>query len=114
MVEMTEMDDYLKIEPKGFLKIFAFKSPFTISKKNIIKVYQNPKELSGWIGWRFLGTSIPFLFNAGTFYLKGKKNFWFVSKKANAIIIELKDDEFDKLIIEVENPERIVQQLQPK
>lgn len=114
MVEIIEIEDQLKIEPKGFIKFLAFKKPFTISKHNILKVYQDPKELSGWKGWRSPGTCIPFLFNAGTYYLKDKKNFWFVSNKSKAIIIDLKDEEFDKLIIEVENPEKSIQLLTSK
>ncbi len=56
------------------------------------------------------GTEIPGLIAAGTFYKKGR-NFWDVMNKNKAIIIELENHYYKKLIIEVENPEATLQLL---
>jgi len=51
---------------------------------------------------------------AGTFIKKGKRNFWDVCNKKNALIVELKDSYYHKLIIEVENPELTIYILNAK
>lgn len=48
---------------------------------------------------------MPGLITAGIFYQSGKKVFWDVVNKDNAIIIDLEDENYKKLIIQVENPE---------
>jgi hypothetical protein len=42
---------------------------------------------------------------AGTFYQEGKRVFWDVHDPEQTIVIELMDDRYDELIIEVEDPD---------
>jgi hypothetical protein len=49
--------------------------------------------------------------SAGTFYKHGKRVFWEVSDPAQAVVIELKDDEYAELVVQVENPEAMVSQI---
>ena len=60
------------------------------------------------------GTQLPWVITAGTFIKKGKRNFWDVCNKKNTIIVELKDSYYNKLIIEVENPAMIMNELNRK
>ena len=60
------------------------------------------------------GTSIPSVITAGTFYKEGNKIFWDVSNIENCIIVELKDEDYKQLIIEVENPVDAIQLLTMK
>jgi len=90
------------------------KSKINIPKENIIQAYQNEEELNSWSGWRIPGTYIPYLITAGTFYRKGNRNFWDVMNKENTIIVELKDSFYNKLYIEVENPEETINLLKIK
>jgi len=48
---------------------------------------------------------------AGTYYHRGQKNFWDVVKKRNAIVVELKDEKYKNLIIEVANPKEALELL---
>ncbi|AIN74646.1 hypothetical protein O8E88_002256 [Flavobacterium psychrophilum] len=102
MVKIITTENEFIFEVKGLHKIWSLKSNIKIAKKNIVKVYQNKEELKGFKGIKF-GTFIPFLITAGTYYYKGKRNFWDVCNKQNAIIVELKDSSYNKLIIEVKN-----------
>ncbi|SNB35104.1 hypothetical protein [Flavobacterium psychrophilum] len=102
MVKIITTENEFIFEVKGLHKIWSLKSNVKIAKKNIVKVYQNKEELKGFKGIKF-GTFIPFLITAGTYYYKGKRNFWDVCNKQNAIIVELKDSSYNKLIIEVKN-----------
>lgn len=113
MVSVTLNDDKFIFEIKGFHKIWAMESKITISKENIIRTYQNKNEFTFWKGFRMPGTEIPGVIAAGTFYKKGR-NFWDVMNKKNALIVELKDNYYKKLIIEVENPEETMHLLNTK
>ncbi len=108
MVEITRIEKNIKIEVKGLHKLWSFKSEIIIPKEHILRVYQDKNELSGWKGWRMPGTSVPFLITAGTFHKSGDTIFWDVVHDDKAIIIELHDEHFKKLIVEVENPEETI------
>ncbi|MDI1304542.1 MAG: hypothetical protein PSX42_06825 [bacterium] len=113
MVSVTVNGDTFIFEIKGFHKIWAMQSKITISKENIIRAYQNKNEFTFWKGFRMPGTEIPGIITAGTFYKKGR-NFWDVMNKKNALIVELKDNYYKKLIIEVANPEETMRLLNTK
>jgi len=113
MVDLVQKDHQFIFEIRGIHKLWALKSKISVSKENIIKAYQNEKEFTFWKGIRAPGTEIPWLIVAGTFYKKGR-NFWDVSNKKKAVVVELQDHCFKKLIIEVENPEAVIKILNEK
>lgn len=103
MVSVTLKEENFIFEIKGLHKIWAMESKIIVPKANILRVHQEQDDFTFWKGFRMPGTEIPGLIAAGTFYKKGR-NFWDVMNKKNALIIELKDQYFKKLIVEVENP----------
>ena len=113
MVDLVQKDHQFIFEIRGIHKLWALKSKISVSKENIIEAYQNEKEFTFWKGIRAPGTEIPWLIVACTFYKKGR-NFWDVSNKKKAIVVELQDQCFKKLIIEVENPEAVIKILNEK
>ena len=50
------------------------------------------------------GTHIPGVISVGRFYSHGELVFWDGHETENAIAIQLLDERYDKLVIEVENP----------
>ena len=54
------------------------------------------------------GTHIPGVFAAGTFHKDGEKIFWDVRDATRAVVIELRDESFARLVLEVEDPEATV------
>jgi len=108
MVEITQVEKYIKIEVKGLHKLWAFKNELKIPKDHIKDAYQDMEKLSGWKGWRMPGTEVPFLITAGTFYKSGDAIFWDVINLDKAIIIELEHEQFKRLIVEVENPQESI------
>jgi hypothetical protein len=50
------------------------------------------------------GTSIPGVITAGTFYQHGKQVFWDVHNPDNTVMIELKDERYNELVVEVADP----------
>jgi hypothetical protein len=51
------------------------------------------------------GTNVPGVITAGTFYQDGKRVFWDVHNPEKTIVIDLHDERYNKLVVEVENPE---------
>jgi hypothetical protein len=51
---------------------------------------------------------------AGQFYQHGQRVFWDIHDPARSIIIELHDDRFDELVVEVSDPQFVVEQIKTK
>ena len=105
MVKVTVDNDHFVFNVVGMHKLLSFKDRIKIPKEHIAKAHKDIKSLPVWKGVRLPGTHVPFFITAGTYHKRGSKNFWDVVKKRNAIVVELKDEAYRKLIIEVENPE---------
>src|SRR5262245_51862982 len=105
MVEVSISGDHLHLEVKGLDKLWAFKSQLDIPLAHIRGVRHDPSAVSGWWhGIKLPGTNIPGVLTAGTFYQHGQRVFWDVHDPNKSIIIELHDDRFDELILEVDDP----------
>ncbi len=111
MVAINKENGNFVFEVKGLHKLWAFKNQLTIPAEHITGVHQNTNSVSGWKGWRIPGTSIPGIITAGTYYKKDGKTFWDVCNMNKSIVVELKDENYDKLVIEVENPENAIKTL---
>jgi hypothetical protein len=76
-------------------------------------VYADPEPAMGWFqGLKVAGADIPNIFRAGMFYQKGEKVFWDVRHPKNTIVIEMEDETFSKLIVEVKEPAAAVAEIQ--
>ena len=83
--------------------------------RHIHDVRHDPKaaSLSGW--WHgdkeAAAVQIPGVLTVGTFRLYGERMFWDVHNPEKAIIIELHDDRYGELIVEVNDPLAAVEQI---
>ena len=114
MVSVTSNENEFIFDILRSHKFWAFENKIRISKNQIIRAYQSNDEFTFWIGWKIPGTQLPWVVTAGTYIKKGKRNFWDVCNKKNAIIVELKESYYNKLIIEVKNPEEAISLLNTK
>jgi len=69
------------------------------------------KPQSNWIEFCVMGTSIPGVVQAGTYYTNRGKEFWYLDKKTNYLIIELRDESYKRIILTSDNNESWQQQL---
>ena len=79
--------------------------------KGIDKLWKaDPTVAHGWWhGFRMPGTNIPGVLTAGTFYQHGQRVFWDVHNPDNTVVIQLKDERYSELIVEVANPRAAVE-----
>jgi len=59
-------------------------------------------------GLRAPGTNIPGIITAGTFHAHEGRVFWNVHRPANAIAIRLHDENYVKIVVEVEDPDATI------
>ena len=114
MVQIEYKDDDVIFNVKGLHKLWALKSSLTVSKDSIVAVAPYDDRFGYWPGWRIPGTSIPGIITAGTYYRDGNKYFWDVCKKKKSIMVTLKNDKYNMLIVEVENVEEALENLKVK
>ena len=112
MVEISIAGDQLHLEVKGLHKLWAFKSQLDIPLRHILSARHDPSAVSRWWhGFKVVGTNIPGVITAGTFRQAGQRLFWDVHDPESSIIIQLHDDQFDELIVQVSDPAAAVNQI---
>ena len=113
MVEITLTDNTLHLEVQGLDKLWALKSRLTIPLAHVQAVRADPEVARGWWhGIRAPGTQLPGVITAGTFYQQGKRVFWDVHAPENTIVLDLEDERYDQLIVEVADPAGVVRQIE--
>jgi hypothetical protein len=105
MVDLSVADGMLTLHVRGADKLWAFKSSLEIPLQHVAGIRPDSTIARGWWhGMRMPGTNIPGVLTAGTFYQDGKRVFWDVHNPDRTIVVELKDERYSELIIEVEDP----------
>ena len=109
MLELSISNGALTVHVRGADKLWALKSSLEIPVQHITAIRADPSiARDWWHGLRMPGTNIPGIITAGTFYQDGKRIFWDVHNPDNTIVIELKDERFSELIVEVSDPSAAV------
>jgi hypothetical protein len=105
MVEISVVGNKAVFEVEGWDKLWSFKSRLEIPLAHVKGAHADPQPAMGWLdGLKLLGTAIPHIFKAGTFYQDGDYVFWDVRHPEKTIVIDLDHERFARLIIEVADP----------
>ena len=112
MVDLSISGGSLELHVLGIDRLWALKSSLEIPLRHIAGIRADPEVVRGWWhGIHMPGTDIPGVLTAGTFYQHGKRVFWDVHNPESTVIIELRDERYDELIVEVADPLFIVEQV---
>lgn len=113
MVDVTVAGGTAAFEIEGLDKLWSLHSRLEIPLAHIKGVRLDPAVAHGWWhGFKAPGTNVPGVITAGTFYQHGKRVFWDVHDPDRTIVVELVDERYDELIVEVESPASVLGQLQ--
>jgi len=104
MTEISIADKSLSVEMKGWDKLWALKSRLEIPLAHIKAVRVDSEIATHVKGLRTLGTHLTGVITAGTFRQEGDRVFWNVHHAEKVIVIELHDERYTKLVIEVADP----------
>ena len=109
-MDLSISDGNLVLHVRGADKLWAFKSSLEIPLAHITAIRADPAIAHGWWhGLRMPGTNIPGVLTAGTFYQDGKRIFWDVHNPDNTVVIGLRDERYNELIVEVPDPKVAVE-----
>jgi len=113
MVDLSVAEGKLTLYVIGADKLWALKSSLEIPLVHIAGVRADPEVARGWWhGLRLPGTNVPGVITAGTFYQDGRRVFWDVHHPENTIVIDLHDEQYNQLIVEVADPQTAVALIQ--
>lgn len=104
MVRIKREDTDFVFEVMGWHKVWTFTNKLVIPAAHITAAYPNEQELNYISGLRLFGTGIPGVISAGTYYVQDKIIFCDVINPENAIVVHLRDEHYELLLIEVEDP----------
>jgi hypothetical protein len=105
MVDFSISNGNLVLHVHGADKLWALKSSLEIPLTHIAAIRADSGVAHGWWhGLRMPGTNIPGVLTAGTFYQDGKRVFWDVHNADNTVVLELRDERYNELIVEVSDP----------
>lgn len=113
MTEISIADGNLVFEVEGWDKLWSLRSRLTIPIPHVVRVYADPEIAKNWwLGVRVGGTHVPGVIAAGTFYRQHNWVFWDVHHPEKAVVVELRDEHYARLIVEVEDPAATVAKIQ--
>lgn len=105
MVDLEVREGKLFLHVKGADQLWALKSSLEIPLEHVAGIRADPEVARGWWhGLRMPGTQIPGVITAGTFYQHGQRVFWDVHHPEQTVVIELRDERYSELIVEVADP----------
>lgn len=121
MVDVSVQGSVLHLEIRGWDKLWAFQSRFEIPLAHVksVRTLSGMDELKKLVrqlgfGLRALGTEMPGIIAAGTYYFfRGGRVFLDVHRPFERILlIDLADEPYRKLVVEVEDPEAAMRLIQ--
>jgi hypothetical protein len=93
---------------EGLDKLWALKSRLEIPLANVRGATADPGIAKEPKGIRAPGAYVPGVITAGTFHIDGERVFWDVHDAAKAVVFELRDERYARLVIEVADPRETV------
>jgi len=109
MVEVSIDGDAAIFELQNLHKLWALRSRLEIPLRHIAAVHADPDITLGLFErLKVAGAYMPGVLAAGTFWEHGGLVFWDVFDRTHAIVVELKDETYKRLVVEVANPAEVV------
>ena len=107
MVTVSIAGDRIHLDVEGIDKMWAVRSHLEFPLSHIRSVRVDPEAARGWWhGLRLMGSNIPGILPAGTFYQQGGMVFYDVHDPDGTIVLELDHERYSRLIVEVDAPEK--------
>jgi quinol monooxygenase YgiN len=109
MTKISISEGTLILEVQGWDKLWSLKSRLEVPLAHVSAVRRAADERPR--GIRLPGTHVPGLITAGSFLQEGRWVFWDVHDSEKAIAIDLQDEHFTALVVEVADPEASIRDI---
>lgn len=110
MNTVTITEESLIVEPQGLDVIWSLTKQLKIPLAHVRGATFDPGANHDVKGIRGPGLGMPGKWS-GTFTHEGEKSFWNVSTPNQTIVVQLTDEHFDRLVLTVDEPRAIVNQI---
>lgn len=110
MTKVSVKDDKLAVEIHGWDKLWCLKSRLEIPVEHVTDVRRSDETIPIG-GVRTLGTYLPGIITAGTFLQESHLVFWNVHDPEKAIAVDLRDEQYSRLVLEVADPAETIRAL---
>jgi len=107
MNSVTIEGNQLVVEPRGLDKLWSFTRRLEIPIEHVRGATADPGANTEPKGLRAPGLSVPGK-TAGAFHRDGEKIFWNVSNGRDTVVIELRDEDYQRLVLTVDDPRAVV------
>jgi hypothetical protein len=95
----------LKLTISGWDVAWALSHGLTIPLAHVVGA--EVESVAGKPGWKIAGTGIPRELAAVRFRKDGQRSFWIAHQKAAAVVIELRDERYARLVLQVDHPQSV-------
>jgi hypothetical protein len=112
MAEVELNDTTLTVKIEGWDRVWALKSQLEIPLEHVREARVDPEARMSWKTLKIAGAHLPGVISAGRFYEHGDLTFWDVRDAEKAIVIELSDERYKRLVIQVDDPAATVARIQ--
>jgi hypothetical protein len=110
-IDLTNKQLTIQLTATERLLAFHISSAITIPVTHIATA-TNEEPASNWKEIRAPGAFIPGLIKSGTYYTDRGREFWYVTRSTDYLILELKDEYFKRIILTIDDSEALARQIQ--
>lgn len=112
MAEIVVEEDRIVVHVRGVDRILALTTRLEVPLAHVLGAAPDEVEAKRWWhGVREPGVDLPHVLTAGRFLQDGDLVFWDVRGPERAVAVELRHEQFSKLVIGVEDPEAAVERI---
>lgn len=108
MVKVSQQGDSFIFEPQGWHRLWTFRSRIAVPAASVVHAGRTDENVSWIWGLRLLGTHVPGIIAAGTYRVDGRTVFYDVTDRRRAVAVELRNHFFDRMVIEVSDPDAVI------
>lgn len=105
---ISMQDNTLVVTPVGLTKIAALKEKISVPLDHVVGASIDSGILNDSKGLKMPGTAVPGYW-AGTFRKDGEVTFFNIKKSSLPVVIQLRDETYNRLVIGVAEPREVVQ-----
>ncbi len=112
MANLVITDDTVTVQMSAAEKAEALHRDLTVPRSAITGVRVVSSGIDAVHGFKLVGAGIPGVLMVGTFKGAEGSTFAICHRNGPALVIDIRGEHFDRIIITVDNPEQVASQLQ--
>jgi hypothetical protein len=103
-------DTALTVRPRGLDVVWTTRRRITVPLEHVRSARIDPDVVrhGPWLGAGYTDALLDYTVAAGPMVVHGRHEFWDVHFPDRTVVVDLTDEQFDRLVIDVDDPEATV------